>query len=118
MPGGCVRHNNAPIGQGDNRAYIDPVKVSPDVYTVLFENDQARVLDMTLPAGKSDIEHSHTDETVYFLTGGNGHIALPDGNAMDAELPDGHIMWHEAWTHTASNTGDTEIKAIIVESKG
>lgn len=76
-----------------------------------------RVLDMTLPAGRSDVEHSHTAETVIFVKGGNAHIALPDGNAMDAELPDGHIMWHEPWTHTVSNTGDTEIKAIIVESK-
>ena len=98
-------------------AYIDPVEVSPDVYSVLFENDTVRVLDMTLPAGQSDVEHSHTAETVIFVKGGNAHIALPDGNAMDAELPDGHIMWHEAWTHTVSNTGDTEIKAIIVESK-
>jgi hypothetical protein len=91
-------------------AYIDRVKVSPDVYTVLFENDAVRVLDMTLPAGQSDIEHSHTDETAYFVKGGNAHIALPDENAMDSELPDGHIMWHEAWAHTVSNTGDTEIK--------
>jgi hypothetical protein len=37
---------------------------------------------------------------------------------MEAELPDGHIMWHEAWTHTVTNRGDSEIKAIIVESKG
>jgi hypothetical protein len=37
---------------------------------------------------------------------------------MDAELPDGHIMWHEAWTHTVSHTGNSEIKTIIVESKG
>ncbi|MCH8817588.1 MAG: hypothetical protein IIC92_07660 [Chloroflexi bacterium] len=99
-------------------AYIDPVEVSPDVYTVLFENDAVRVLDMTLPAGQSDVEHSHTAETVIFLKGGKAHIALPDGDAMDAELPDCHIMWHEAWTHTVTNTGDTEIKAIIVESKG
>ena len=99
-------------------AYIDPVEVSPDVYTVLFENDSVRVLDMTLAAGQTDVEHSHTDETVIFVKGGSAHIAMPDGNSMDAELPDGHIMWHEAWTHTVSNTGDSEIKAIIVESKG
>lgn len=36
---------------------------------------------------------------------------------MDAEIPDGHIVWSEPWRHTAGNTGDAEIKAIIVESK-
>jgi hypothetical protein len=77
-----------------------------------------RVLEMTLVAGQTDIEHSHTDETVIFVKGGSASIAMPDGNSMEAELPDGHIMWHEAWTHTVTNRGDSEIKAIIVESKG
>lgn len=99
-------------------AYIDPVEVSPDVYTVLFENDAVRVLDMTLPAGQSDVEHSHTAETVIFLKGGKARIALPGSNAMDVGASGGRIMWHEAWTHTVTNTGDTEVKAIIVESKG
>jgi hypothetical protein len=63
---------------------------------------------MTLAPGQTDVEHSHTDETVIFVKGGSAHIAMPDGNSMDAELPDGHIMWHEAWTHTVSNTGSME----------
>ncbi len=61
-------------------AYIDPVEVSPDVYSVLFENDSVRVLDM---AGQTDVEHSHTDETVIFVKGGKASIAMPDGNSME-----------------------------------
>ena len=99
-------------------AYIAPVEVSPDVCKVLFENDSVRVLEMTLALGQTDVEHSHTDETVIFVKGGSASIAMPDGNSMEAELLDGHIMWHEAWTHTVTNRGDSEIKAIIVESKG
>jgi hypothetical protein len=26
-------------------------------------------------------------------------------------------MWHEAWTHTVENIGNTDIRAIIVEDK-
>jgi hypothetical protein len=26
-------------------------------------------------------------------------------------------MWHEAWTHRVENVGETDIRAIIVESK-
>jgi len=64
------------------------------------------------------VEHSYTDETVIFVKGGKASIAMPDGNSMEAELSDGHIIWHVAWTHTVTNRGDPEIKAIIVESKG
>jgi len=40
-----------------------------------------------------------------------------DGEQMEMELPDGASMLHEAWTHEVTNIGDTEIRAIIVESK-
>ena len=98
-------------------AYIDPVQVSGKNYKTLMENDQVRVLEMTLNVGETDITHSHPDETVYFVSGGKVKIHLPGGDAMEAELPDGHVMWHEAWTHTVENIGTTNIKAIIVENK-
>jgi len=98
-------------------AYIDPVQASPRHYKKLFENDRVRVLEMSLRAGEKDQEHSHPDETVYFVSGGKVKIHLPGGDAVEAELPDGHIMWHEAWTHTVENVGASDIKAIIVESK-
>jgi len=97
--------------------YIDPVKVSPNNYKVLFENDQVRVLEMSLKAGEKDNEHSHPSETVYFIKGSKAKIHLPDGNSQEAEIPDGHVMWHEAWTHTVENIGSSDIHAIIVENK-
>ncbi len=98
-------------------SYIDPVEVSPDNYKVLLENDDVRALEMTLPAGTSDDQHSHPNETVYFITGGKAKIALPDGAVVDAEIPNGHVMWNGAWTHTVENAGTTDIHAIIVEDK-
>jgi hypothetical protein len=97
--------------------YIDPTKAAPDHYKLLFENQHVRVLEMNLRAGEKDNEHSHQDETVYFLSGGQVKIHLPGGANLDAELPDGHVMWHEAWTHTVENVGGTDIRAIIVETK-
>ena len=98
-------------------AYIDPVEVSPKNYRVLLENDHVRVLAMDLKAGEKDEVHSHPSETVYFIKGGKAKITLPDGGSMEAELPDGHVMWHEGWTHQVENQGNSDIKAIIVESK-
>lgn len=97
--------------------YIDPVEVSPNNYKVLLENEHVRVLEMNLPAGRKDEVHSHPAETVYFLSGGKAKIRLPNGDAVDAEIPDGHVMWNEAWTHQVENVGSSNIRAIIVEDK-
>ena len=98
-------------------AYIDPVEVSSKNYKVLLENDHVRVLQMDLKAGESDVTHSHPSETVYFVKGGKAKIHLSDGEAMEADIPDGHVMWHEEWTHRVENQGTTDILAIIVETK-
>ena len=97
--------------------YIDPVEVSPSSYKPLFENDEVRVLEMSLRAGEKDEVHSHPSETVYFVKGGKVKIRLPNGAAMEADIPDGHVMWHEPLTHQVENVGSSDIKAIIVESK-
>ena len=98
-------------------AYIDPVEVSSDNYKVLLENENVRVLEMSLHAGQSDVEHSHPTETVYFITGGKVKIHLPDGHSDEAEIPDGFVMHQEAWTHRVENVGDTDVHAIIFEPK-
>ena len=70
-----------------------------------------------MPAGEKDEMHSHPSETVYFISGGKAKIHLPGGEVVEAEIPDGHVMWHEGWTHTVENIGASDIKAIIVEAK-
>ena len=72
---------------------------------------------MDLRAGESDVEHSHPSESVYFVTGSKVKIQVSGGDSMEADIPDGHVMWHEAWTHTVENIGNVDLKAIIVESK-
>jgi len=98
-------------------SYIDPIKVSGAHYRVLLENDRVRVIEMNLPAGEKDNEHSHPAETVYFLQGSKVRVHLPGGETADLEFPDGHIMWHEPWTHQVENIGTRDIRAIIVEGK-
>ena len=97
---------------------IDPVSVSPESYRPLLENEHVRVLEMTLRSGQSDAMHSHPCETVFFVSGGRVRLHLPDGATAEAEFPDGHVMWHEPWTHRVENVRDSDIRAIIVESKG
>lgn len=97
--------------------YTDPVEVSPGNYRTLFENEHVRVLEMRLGRGEIDVPHSHPAETVYFLHGGKLRVHLPGGEAVEAELPDHSVMWHEAWTHRVENIGTTDVLAIIVENQ-
>jgi mannose-6-phosphate isomerase-like protein (cupin superfamily) len=95
----------------------DPVDVSPQYYKALFENDMVRVLEMRLPPGSEDAMHEHPTETVYFVSGGNLKITLPQGDELQKEVIAGEVMFHDAWTHRVKNIGTSEVQAIIVELK-
>lgn len=97
--------------------YIDPVEVSPGHYTIMFENEHVRVLEMSLKAGEIDNMHSHPSETVYFIRGGKLRVHFADAEAAELEVPDGGVMWHEPWTHRVENAGSSDVLAVIVENK-
>ncbi len=99
------------IGDGEDAAHL----ASPEQYSVLLENDNVLVLKMVLEPGEADTMHSHQNETVYFQSGGTLAITGPSGKTMEVAVPDGHVMWHEAWTHQVTNIGDSTVVAIIVE---
>ncbi|MCT7655334.1 hypothetical protein MBH78_12900 [Oceanimonas sp. NS1] len=89
---------------------------SPEQYELIFENDSVMVLRMELEPGEADTIHRHNNETVYFQSGGKIRID-EQGEVFEAEIPDGHVMWHQAWVHQVTNVGDTPVVAIIVEEK-
>lgn len=47
----------------------DPVKLKPDTYKVILNNDKVRVLDIRLKAGDKSPMHSHPDLVLYALRG-------------------------------------------------
>ena len=92
-------------------------QISPEYYSVLLENERVRVLQMVLPPGAKDRVHRHDAETVYFKQGGQLTITLPDGTANTVDIEDGFVMWHDAWVHKVTNSGNQDVIAIIVEQK-
>lgn len=75
------------------------------------------VLKMILEPDEADKLHRHNNETVYFQQGGSLRITPQGGEAFVAHVPDGHVMWHQAWQHQVTNVGDKRVVAIIVEQK-
>ena len=95
----------------------DPLEVAPDMYKLIFENDRVRVMQVTFQPGQAIAEHSHPDHVAYCLEGGTLHVKNSDGTESDAELKAGDVVWFNAVTHSAVNTGTTEVKILVTELK-
>ena len=51
------------FGSAEESSAHYAVAVSPELYTVLFENDDIRVMELTYQPGEGDAPHSHPKET-------------------------------------------------------
>src|SRR3981189_1727545 len=93
----------------------DPVKVSPQYYKVLLENDQVRVLEYRLKAGEKEPMHSHPAGVVYVLSDAKPKFSYPDGKTEERAAATGETFWREQITHAVENVGDTEAHAIAID---
>ena len=95
----------------------DAAKVSPESYTVLFENDRVRVLEIRIKPGAKVAMHSHPAYVAYYLSTAKAKLTSPDGKSEEREFKAGDVEWHDAESHEAVNTGNTEVHIIAVELK-
>lgn len=95
----------------------DPVKLSPDKYKVILDNDKVRVLDVRLKAGGKSPMHSHPNHVICSLTGGTIKFTLADGKTNTARIKAGQAVWHNAETHTVENVGKNETHVLDIELK-
>lgn len=100
-------------------APIAPV-ASPDVYKILAENDQFRVVEGTWQPGQEDNFHSHPADRVSLIqTDCQLRLTKPDGTYRDAKPKAGRVIVRtgKPVTHKAKNTGDKVCVVRIVELK-
>ncbi len=95
----------------------DPLEVAPDMYKLVYENDRVRVMQVTFQPGEKVAEHSHPDHFVYVLEAGNLKITHGDGTVTDAVLKVGDVIFLNAETHWAVNTGTTVVRLLVTELK-
>ena len=95
----------------------DPVKVSPQYYKVLLENDAVRVLEYRLKPGEKEPMHSHPAGIVYVLSGAKLKVTLPDGSTEVRSAATGETIWREPTKHALENVGETEAHAIAIDLK-
>ena len=95
----------------------DVIKVAGDSHTVIFENDQVRVLAVHFMPGQVAPMHSHPANVSYFLTDGKLKITLPDGKVIERSPKAGTAAWSDAVTHSAENVGIADFQQVQIELK-
>src|SRR6266498_1647160 len=104
------------VGASVTRAQ-DPVKVDPKHYSVVFENDQVRVLHIHYGVGEKSVMHSHPDSVAVFLVDQTAKFTYPDGKSEEEAGKAGQTMWSKAGAHLPENVGTGPIDLVLVELK-
>ena len=97
---------------------ILPEEVSPEVYKVLMDNEDVKVLEVTFEPGQSDKLHNHNVMTFHVIQGGKVQVTLPDGTINEREFLNGATGHRKTkTTHQVKNIGENTVKVLIVEHK-
>ena len=95
---------------------LDPVSTNPDHYSVIFENDQVRVLEYTDQPGDRTTPHEHPNSVMVTLSSFRRRLYSGEME-RDVEIPAETTSWLPAQQHAGHNIGDTPTHVIFVELK-
>src|SRR5450759_5070684 len=95
----------------------DIVRVASTHVRVDFENDQTRVLRLTLGAGESIPLHDDRAGVLVCIAGCRMRLTTPDGKAQDVELKAGETRWMPDARRAARNLADGAVEMLYIETK-
>ena len=95
----------------------DPVRVAPNSYRILFENDRVRVLDVHVKVGETIPMHAHPAHLIYAFSDAKVNFGLPGGRIIRTDLKSGQTIFNEGVTHSSQNAGDAEAHLLTIELK-
>jgi quercetin dioxygenase-like cupin family protein len=89
-----------------------------DVYKVVAENDQYRLVEATWKPGQRDAFHSHPAMLYYWVTACSVRFYMPDGKQRDATITPGQSGAQvPVASHSVENVSQSECKIVMLESK-
>lgn len=89
---------------------------SPDIYRVLAQNDQFKVIAVTWKPGQKDVLHSHPANAVYYLTDCSLRLHAMDGSYRDAQPKAGAAIVQAAIPgHVLENIGTADCRLVMFE---
>ena len=103
---------------------LDGVTVAPDHHRVIFENDEVRDLETTIPAGARTPLHTHLLPQVMCVVSGSHFVRRDEDGAVmfDSRADPAFILPRVLYStgtprHTLQNTGTGDLVVIGVELK-
>jgi quercetin dioxygenase-like cupin family protein len=94
----------------------DMAKTAAKYVKVVLDNEKVRVLELNMPPGASTGVHSHDDNVVVFVTGGEATQVVNGETKVMTRKP-GEVVWSGPVTHDTTNTGKTPVKTVVIELK-
>lgn len=96
-------------------ASMDPLKVAPQLYKLVKDTMNIRVLMGTYKPGAQSAMHAHPDNAIYIVEGGTSEMTSKGGTKQQMQMATGMIAISPAGGHTVKNVGKSETKVLIVE---
>lgn len=98
---------------------IDGLKVSPENFKLLLENEHVRVLEYTLQPGATDTPHTHPPKSSYVISSGKIKVYLENGEQLVFDEKAGTADWGDyVGKHKVENIGSTPVVIVLTEVKG
>ena len=94
-------------------------QADPDVYKVIFEDENFRVIKSVRKKGEHDKPHAHPlPSVIYFLTDCPTRQYFPDGRTVEGVSKAGTAQAVPIiQSHSAENIGPTDCESLFVEKK-
>lgn len=92
----------------------DLAQLAPDKAKVIFENQNAKVIEVSLEPGDKQPEHTAAGRLVYSLTPAKIRFTQ-GGETAEVEHVAGDIHYHEGGAHSVENLSDQPIKYLVFE---
>jgi len=96
---------------------LDPVRVAGDTHRIAFENMFVRVLDVHIPAGKTEPRHRHPHGLSVYFTDWDAKVTNDGKPAQVNQRKAGTFAWSDAIVHTVENVSKSEGHVLRIELK-
>lgn len=96
---------------------LDPVVVASDTHRVAFENAFVRILEVHIPAGKTEPRHRHPHGLSVYFTDWDAKSTVDGKPAQVNARKRGTFAWSDPIVHTVENVGKTDGHVLRIELK-
>ena len=97
---------------------LDPVRLAPNSYRVVIENQQVRVLHVRIGSKEKVPLHEHSlNRVVVYLTDGDTRVTDGAGKTTEATAKAGEVRWSGTARHREENLANSPFEVVVVELK-